>query len=68
MMWKNQERVGPGNQLKKVFQERGSDPVSQLLLKGTYKEDLKGQVEFGNRRVIGDLDKRSLGGMMGTEA
>lgn len=47
MMWKNQERVGPGNQLKKVFQERGSDPVSQLLLKGTYKEDLKGQVEFG---------------------
>lgn len=27
MTWKNQETVGPGNQLKKVFQERGSDPM-----------------------------------------
>lgn len=32
-MWKNQERVDPGNQMK-GFQERGSDHMGHLRLKG----------------------------------
>lgn len=51
MTWKNQETVGPGNQLKKVFQERGSDPMGHLF-------------KFGRSTVLGNRGKSGFGGMM----